>query len=83
MPISKGYLLWTQIFTFDRINYSEARFTKHVGCSIFNPSVSFCNVYASGPPAMVHAGFDAFKQHGLTEDRYFSDAFEFQAPKAK
>jgi hypothetical protein len=30
---------------------------------------------------MVHAGFDAFKQYGLTEDRYFSDAFEFQAPK--
>jgi CDP-4-dehydro-6-deoxyglucose reductase, E3 len=39
------------------------------------------DVYASGPPVMVHAGFDAFKQHGLTEDRYFSDAFEFQAPK--
>ena len=41
------------------------------------------DVYASGPPVMVHAGFDAFKQHGLTEDRYFSDAFEYQAPKAK
>ncbi len=41
------------------------------------------DVYASGPPVMVHAGFDAFKAHGLTEDRYFSDAFEFQAPKAK
>jgi len=41
------------------------------------------DVYASGPPVMVHAGFDAFKEHGLLEDRYFSDAFEFQAPKAK
>ena len=41
------------------------------------------DVYASGPPVMVHAGFDAFKKHGLTEDRYFSDAFEYQAPKVK
>ncbi len=41
------------------------------------------DIYASGPPVMVHAGFDAFKKHGLTEDRYFSDAFEFQTPKAK
>ncbi len=40
------------------------------------------DVYASGPPVMVHAGHDAFKKHGLTEHRYFSDAFEFQAPKA-
>jgi hypothetical protein len=31
---------------------------------------------------MVHAGFDAFKQHGLPEAHYYSDAFEFQAPKA-
>ncbi len=41
------------------------------------------DIYASGPPVMVHAGYDAFKQHGLLEDHYFSDAFEFQAPKAK
>ncbi len=49
----------------------------------FPEGLAAFDVYASGPPAMVHAGFDAFKQHGLTEDRYFSDAFEFQAPKAK
>jgi CDP-4-dehydro-6-deoxyglucose reductase len=41
------------------------------------------DVYASGPPVMVQAGFDAFKQHKLTEDHYYSDAFEFQTPKAK
>ncbi|HHI93067.1 MAG TPA: CDP-6-deoxy-delta-3,4-glucoseen reductase [Gammaproteobacteria bacterium] len=41
------------------------------------------DVYASGPPVMVHAGFDAFKKHGLIENRYFSDAFEFQTPKTK
>jgi CDP-4-dehydro-6-deoxyglucose reductase len=40
------------------------------------------DVYASGPPPMVHACFDAFRALGLTEDHYFSDAFEFQAPKA-
>jgi CDP-4-dehydro-6-deoxyglucose reductase, E3 len=41
------------------------------------------DIYASGPPVMVHAGFDAFKTHGLMENRYFSDAFEFQTPKKK
>lgn len=41
------------------------------------------DVYASGPPVMVHAGHDAFKKHGLMEGRYFSDAFEYQAPKSK
>lgn len=38
-------------------------------------------VYASGPPAMVRATYDALKAHGLGEDRYYSDAFEFQSPK--
>jgi CDP-4-dehydro-6-deoxyglucose reductase len=38
-------------------------------------------VYASGPPAMVQATYDALKVHDLAEDRYYSDAFEFQAPK--
>lgn len=51
--------------------------------SDFPDGLAEFDVYASGPPVMVHAGFDAFKEHGLTEDRYFSDAFEFQAPKAK
>ncbi len=49
----------------------------------FPEGMAAFDIYASGPPVMVHAGFDAFKKHGLTEDRYFSDAFEFQAPKAK
>ncbi|MDT8385214.1 MAG: CDP-6-deoxy-delta-3,4-glucoseen reductase [Gammaproteobacteria bacterium] len=39
------------------------------------------DVYACGPPVMVHAALDALKPHGLREDRYFSDAFEFQTPK--
>lgn len=40
------------------------------------------DVYASGPPVMVNAVFDAFSQHGLSEENYFSDAFEYQTPKA-
>lgn len=47
----------------------------------FSGGLAEFDIYASGPPVMVHAGFDAFKLHGLTEDRYFSDAFEFQTPK--
>lgn len=34
-------------------------------------------VYASGPPAMVYAGRDAFLPLGLDPKSYFSDAFEF------
>lgn len=49
----------------------------------FPDGLAAFDVYASGPPVMVHAGFDAFKKCGLTKDHYFSDAFEFQAPKAK
>jgi CDP-4-dehydro-6-deoxyglucose reductase len=41
------------------------------------PDLSACEVYASGPPAMVYAGRDAFLARGLAEDQMFSDAFEF------
>lgn len=34
-------------------------------------------IYASGPPAMVYAGRDAFMPHGLNAELYYSDAFEF------
>lgn len=39
------------------------------------------DVYASGPPVMVHAVRDALLEKGLAEDRMFSDAFEFAATK--
>lgn len=34
-------------------------------------------VYASGPPAMVYAGRDAFVPYGIDPQNYYSDAFEF------
>ncbi len=34
-------------------------------------------VYASGPPAMVYAGRDAFVERGMDPEYYYSDAFEF------
>lgn len=40
------------------------------------------DVYASGPPVMVNAVFDAFSKHGLSEENYFSDAFEYQTPRS-
>lgn len=67
-------------------NQSETMRTGYVHNAViedFPDGLADFDVYASGPPVMVHAGFDAFKQHGLAEDRYFSDAFEFQTPKAK
>jgi CDP-4-dehydro-6-deoxyglucose reductase len=40
------------------------------------------DVYASGPPVMVNAVYERFSAHGLSEENYFSDAFEYQTPKA-
>ena len=40
------------------------------------------DVYVCGPPVMVRAAFDAFRERGLDEAHFFSDAFEFQSPKA-
>jgi len=41
------------------------------------------DVYASGPPVMVNAVYEAFSKHGLSEENYFSDAFEYQTPKTE
>ena len=49
----------------------------------FPEGFSDFDVYASGPPVMVNAIFDAFKPNGLTEENYFSDAFEYQTPKTQ
>ncbi len=46
-----------------------------------NEDFSAFDVYVCGPPAMVRAAFAAFREHGLDEARFYSDAFEFQAPK--
>ena len=48
----------------------------------FPEGFSDFDVYASGPPVMVNAVFDALKTRGLTEENYFSDAFEYQEPKS-
>lgn len=40
-------------------------------------SLAGYQVYASGPPAMVYAGRDAFLPRGLDPNAYYSDAFEF------
>jgi CDP-4-dehydro-6-deoxyglucose reductase len=47
------------------------------------PDLSGFDVYMSGPPVMVEAGHSLFKQHGLDENRFFSDAFEYAAPSDK
>lgn len=45
------------------------------------PDLSGYEIYASGPPLMVNAGKEAFTQHKLPLEHYYSDAFEFQHPK--
>jgi CDP-4-dehydro-6-deoxyglucose reductase len=39
------------------------------------------DIYASGPPAMVEAGKEAFEKQQLPLSQYYSDAFDFQEPK--
>jgi len=41
------------------------------------PILNIYEVYASGPPAMVRAGHEAFTAHGMSEEHFFSDSFEF------
>jgi len=43
------------------------------------PDLHGYDIYMSGPPVMVKAGYDLFMQHGLEEARFFSDAFEYAA----
>lgn len=53
--------------------------TGYVHDNVLKDFQDFSNVevYASGPPAMVYAGRDAFVPYGLDPERYYSDAFEF------
>ena len=41
-----------------------------------HPDLSGFEVYASGPPAMIHALQKVVKRHGLAEDRLYYDSFE-------
>ena len=43
------------------------------------PDLSAYDLYMSGPPVMVKTGHNLFRQHGLDESRFFSDAFEYAA----
>ncbi|MEO5702408.1 MAG: CDP-6-deoxy-delta-3,4-glucoseen reductase [Gammaproteobacteria bacterium] len=41
------------------------------------PDLTDYEVYASGPPAMVHEGHIAFTAHGLSAENFYADPFEF------
>lgn len=43
------------------------------------PDLSGFEVYMSGPPPMIDAGYDAFLAHGLPEEHLYFDSFEFAA----
>jgi len=53
--------------------------TGYVHEAVLQDFKSFADydIYASGPPAMVYAGRDAFLPYGLNQQHYYSDAFEF------
>jgi CDP-4-dehydro-6-deoxyglucose reductase len=50
----------------------ESVLAEHTDLSDFD-------VYMSGPPPMIDAGKKAFIAHGLSEEHFFSDAFEYGA----
>ena len=43
------------------------------------PDLATYEVYMSGPPPMIDAGYTAFVAHGLDEDNLYFDSFEFAA----
>ncbi|MCU0840435.1 MAG: CDP-6-deoxy-delta-3,4-glucoseen reductase [Thiobacillaceae bacterium] len=54
--------------------------TGHVQAAVLADfaDLSGCQVYACGSPAMVDAARKDFLAHGLPEDEFYSDAFNFQ-----
>jgi CDP-4-dehydro-6-deoxyglucose reductase len=42
-----------------------------------HPDLAGFDVYMSGPPAMIDATRNAFREHGLNPDRLYYDSFEF------
>jgi CDP-4-dehydro-6-deoxyglucose reductase len=46
-----------------------------------HPDLSGFDIYMAGPPAMVHAARDAFREVGAMDEHMFSDAFEFAKDK--
>jgi CDP-4-dehydro-6-deoxyglucose reductase len=46
-----------------------------------HPDLSGCEVYASGPPAMIEAVRKRFATRGLSEERLFYDSFEYSHAK--
>ncbi|MES9942713.1 MAG: CDP-6-deoxy-delta-3,4-glucoseen reductase [Candidatus Thiodiazotropha sp. 6PLUC2] len=43
------------------------------------PDLSAHEVYMSGPPPMIQAGKEAFLTHGLSDEKLYSDSFEYGA----
>ena len=43
------------------------------------PNLDKFEVYASGPPPMIAAAKPVFLQHGLSDEHFFYDSFEFGA----
>lgn len=41
------------------------------------PDLSFHQVYASGPEAMIYAALYDFQQHGLAKEWFYSDVFDY------
>ena len=51
----------------------------HEAVSSDYPDLSAYDLYMSGPPLMIKAARQTFLEHGLPQDRLFSDAFEYNS----
>jgi NAD(P)H-flavin reductase/ferredoxin len=63
-------------------NWTGRTGSVHEAILVDFPVMTGCEVYACGSVAMVESAHSAFLQKGMTEDRCFSDAFNF-APHIK
>ena len=55
----------------------------HDAVAADHPDTSGLDIYAAGPPVMVRAVRDAAFARGLPQARFYSDPFEWSAPKGK
>ena len=57
--------------------WSGRRGWVHEAVVADHPDLSGAEVYASGPPAMIHALQKAVREHGLPDDQLYYDSFEY------
>ncbi|MHB8678517.1 MAG: 2Fe-2S iron-sulfur cluster-binding protein [Rudaea sp.] len=70
-------LRFVPVISEDETGTSARRGLVHTALLEDHPDLSACDIYMSGPPALIDAGRRAFVAAGLPEDRLFYDSFDY------